>query len=124
MIKKKHKEWIELSPILEEAKALQEELTAHRRWLHAHAEVAFDLVQTKAYVRQQLEAMGFSPADCGRTGLVVTVGGKKPGKVFLLRADMDALPMVEESGVEFACQTGAMHACGHDLHSAMLLGAA
>lgn len=113
-----------MSPILEEAKALQEELTAHRRWLHAHAEVAFDLVQTKAYVLQQLEAMGFSPADCGRTGLVVTVGGKKPGKVFLLRADMDALPMVEESGVEFACQTGAMHACGHDLHTAMLLGAA
>ena len=109
---------------LKEAKAMEQELTANRRWLHSHGEVAFDLTQTKAYVRAKLEKMGCSPADCGKSGLVVTVGGRKPGKVFLLRADMDALPIPEESGEEFACKNGAMHACGHDLHTAILLGAA
>lgn len=110
--------------ILEEAKNLQASLVAHRRWLHEHAEVAFDLVQTKEYVREQLTQMGYTPVDCGRAGLIVTVGSKKKGKTFLLRADMDALPIPEESGVEFSCKTGAMHACGHDMHTAMLLGAA
>lgn len=110
--------------IIEEAKALQEELVTHRRWLHEHAEVGFDLVQTKAYVREQLTKMGYAPVDCGKAGLVAVVGGKKPGKTFLLRADMDALPIPEESDVEFASRNGAMHACGHDMHTAMLLGAA
>ena len=110
--------------ILIEAKALQAELVAHRRWLHAHAEVAFDLTQTKAYVREQLIQMGYEPVECGKAGLIVLAGGKKEGKTFLLRADMDALPMAEESGVEFASQSGTMHACGHDMHTAMLLGAA
>ena len=109
---------------LKEAKGLERELVANRRWLHSHAEVAFGLTETKAYVRAKLEEMGFSPADCGRAGLVVTVGGRKPGKVFLLRADMDALPIPEESGEPFACENGAMHACGHDFHTAILLGAA
>ena len=109
---------------LKEAKAMEQELVENRRWLHGHAEVAFDLTETKAYVRAKLEEMGYSPADCGKTGLVVTVGGKRPGKVFLLRADMDALPIPEESGEEFASENGAMHACGHDLHTAILLGAA
>ena len=113
-----------MSGILEEASALQEKLVRHRRWLHSHAEVAFALTETKAYVRQQLQAMGCSPADCGKAGLVVTLGGQKPGKTFLLRADMDALPIPEESGEPFACESGAMHACGHDMHTAMLLGAA
>lgn len=110
--------------ILIEAKALQAELVAHRRWLHAHAEVAFDLTRTKAYVREQLIQMGYEPVECGKAGLIVLAGGKKAGKTFLLRADMDALPMAEESGVEFASQSGTMHACGHDMHTAMLLGAA
>lgn len=109
---------------LKEAKALEQELVENRRWLHSHAEVAFDLTETKTYVRAKLEQMGYSPTDCGRAGLVVTVGGKKPGKTFLLRADMDALPIPEESGEAFASENGAMHACGHDLHTAILLGAA
>ena len=113
-----------MNHILEEAKNLQDSVVAHRRWLHEHAEVAFELVQTKEYVREQLTQMGYTPVDCGRAGLIVTVGGKKKGKTFLLRADMDALPIPEESGVEFSCKTGAMHACGHDMHTAMLLGAA
>lgn len=111
--------------VLQKAGDLMPELTAHRRWLHQHAETGFDLTQTKEYVRRQLTEMGYAPADCGRAGLVALVGGKKPGKVFLLRADMDALPMGEESGDAFACPNGkTMHACGHDMHTAMLLGAA
>ena len=109
--------------ILQEAQGLQEEIRAHRLWLHAHAETGFDLVETKPYVRKALEDMGYTVSDCGKAGLVTSVG-KPGGKCFLLRADMDALPIREESGVDFACQTGNMHACGHDLHTAMLLGAA
>lgn len=110
--------------ILKEAMALAPELVETRRWLHQHPGVGFDIGETKEFVREKLTEMGLSPADCGKAGLVATVGGKKPGKVFLLRADMDALPIREESGVEFASSNGAMHACGHDMHTAMLLGAA
>ena len=109
--------------ILEEAKQIQEEIIVHRRWLHSHGEVGFDLRETSAYVRTELEKMGYEVTQCGKSGLVALVG--KPGnKVFLLRADMDALPIREESGLSYACETGNMHACGHDLHTAMLLGAA
>lgn len=110
--------------IMDEAKALQEELVTHRRWLHAHAEVGFDLIQTNKYVAQELEKMGIHPQECGKAGLVATLGKKTSGKTILLRADMDALPIPEESGVEFSCRSGSMHACGHDLHTTMLLGAA
>lgn len=113
-----------MNTILEEAKALQEEIRTNRRWLHAHAEVGFDLTQTKAYVKKQLTDMGYEPVECGKAGLVALAGGKQPGRTFLLRADMDALPIAEESGETFACRAGAMHACGHDMHTAMLLGAA
>lgn len=113
-----------MNTILTDAKALHEEMVRHRRWLHSHAEAGFDLKQTKEYVRRELTQMGYCPTDCGKAGLVALAGGKNPGKVFLLRADMDALPMTEESGEEFASGTGVMHACGHDMHTAMLLGAA
>ncbi|MGN0316004.1 MAG: M20 family metallopeptidase [Fusicatenibacter sp.] len=113
-----------MDPIFEEAQALRMELTENRRWLHAHAEVGFALNETKEYVRKQLTNMGYTPRECGKAGLTVTVGGKKPGKTFLLRADMDALPIAEESGEAFSCTNGSMHACGHDMHTAMLLGAA
>lgn len=110
--------------ILQEATALAGELAENRRWLHQHPGVAFDLSDTKAFVRSKLEEMGISPVDCGKAGLVALIGGKKPGKTILLRADMDALPMQEESGIDYASTNGAMHACGHDFHTAMLLGAA
>lgn len=110
--------------LLEQAKTYQQELVMHRRFLHQHAETGFDLQQTVDYVRRQLEEMGYAPADCGRAGLVVTAGGKQPGKTFLLRADMDALPITEQTGLEYACQDGRMHGCGHDMHTSMLLGAA
>ena len=109
--------------ILQEAKALQEEIKSHRLWLHTHAETGFDLTETKPYVKSALMKMGYTVRDCGKAGLVTTVG-KPGGKVILLRADMDALPIAEEADVDFACQNGRMHACGHDMHTAMLLGAA
>ncbi len=109
--------------ILREAKALQEEIKSHRLWLHTHAETGFDLTETKPYVKSALMKMGYTVQECGRAGLVTTVG-KPGGKVLLLRADMDALPITEEADVDFACQNGRMHACGHDMHTAMLLGAA
>lgn len=111
------------STLLTEAKALQETIVQHRRWLHAHAETGFALSETKAYVRQALEEMGYSVADCGKAGLTATVGNPG-GKVLLLRADMDALPIREDTGLPYTSQNGNMHACGHDLHMAMLLGAA
>lgn len=109
--------------ILQETAALREEMKTYRRWLHSHAETGFDLTETKPYVKAALERMGYAVAQCGKAGLVTTVG-KPGGKVILLRADMDALPIAEEADVEFACQNGRMHACGHDMHTAMLLGAA
>ena len=109
---------------LEQAQSYQAELTAHRRFLHEHAETGFELTETREYVRRQLEKMGYTPSDCGKAGLVVLAGGKRPGRVFLLRADMDALPIQEQTGLEYACREGRMHACGHDMHNSMLLGAA
>ena len=109
--------------ILQEAKALQEEIKSHRLWLHTHAETGFDLTETKPYVKSALMKMGYTVQECGKAGLVTTVG-KPGGKVLLLRADMDALPIAEEADVDFACKNGRMHACGHDMHTAMLLGAA
>ena len=109
--------------ILREAKALQEEIKSHRLWLHTHAETGFDLTETKPYVKSALMKMGYTVQECGKAGLVTTVG-KPGGKVLLLRADMDALPIAEEADVDFACKNGRMHACGHDMHTAMLLGAA
>ena len=110
--------------ILREAEAIRHHISDQRRQLHQHAETGFDLTETLALVKRELTDMGLHPVDCGRAGVVALVGGKKPGKVFLLRADMDALPIQEEADVPFASQNGNMHACGHDMHTSMLLGAA
>lgn len=97
-------------------------VTADRRYLHAHAETGFDLADTFAYVWRCLTEIGLSPRRCGRCGIVAEVGAGD--KCVLLRADMDALPMREEADIPFASTNGCMHACGHDLHTAMLLEAA
>ena len=108
-----------------EAAVLEPQLQNWRRTLHRHPEVGFDLPQTKALVKKALTEMGYAPQDCGKCGVLVLAGGKKPGKVILLRGDMDALPVQEESGVDFASEVpGRMHGCGHDMHTAMMLGAA
>ena len=111
--------------LLNEAKALEPQLQTWRRTLHRHPEVGFDLPQTKALVKQALTAMGYAPQDCGKAGVLALAGGKKPGKTLLLRGDMDALPIQEQSGEEFSSEIpGRMHGCGHDMHTAMMLGAA
>ncbi|MDD6201430.1 MAG: M20 family metallopeptidase [Lachnospiraceae bacterium] len=111
--------------LLQESKEQEEELLKIRHNLHRHPETGFDTKETIAYVKEKLIAMGYEPKECGKAGLTVVAGGKKPGKVFLLRADMDALPMKEEADVDFQSENeGKMHACGHDLHTTMLLGAA
>ena len=107
-----------------EAEKLKTDIIADREYLHAHAETGFELKDTLPYVKSELEKMGYEPKLCGKAGLVALAGGRKAGKTFLLRADMDALPIAEQSGVEFASGNGCMHACGHDMHTAMLLGAA
>ncbi len=98
-------------------------LIAHRRYLHENAEVGFDLHITRSYIMETLERMGYSPKKCGRIGVTATVG-HGDGPVILLRADADALPVKEASGEAFSSRKGTMHACGHDMHTAMLLGAA
>ncbi len=101
----------------------EKNLIAIRRFLHQNAEVGFVLPKTTAFIAEQLKKMGYEPTPCGKAGLLATVG-KKGGKRFLLRADIDGLPIAEQSGEPFACKSGGMHACGHDMHAAMLLGAA
>lgn len=110
--------------LLREAKEHEKELILSRRYLHTHPETGFDLENTLAYVKGELISMGYEPRECGRSGLVALAGGRQEGKVFMLRADMDALPIREEADVDFRSENGKMHACGHDMHTAMLLGAA
>jgi hippurate hydrolase len=111
--------------ILLEAKAIESDIIADRRYLHRHPGTGFDTGETLDYVKSRLKAMGYEPKDCGKAGITALAGGKRDGKVFLLRADMDALPMQEESDVDFLSENvGKMHACGHDMHTAMLLAAA
>ena len=106
----------------ERALELKEETIENRRYFHTNAEVGLDMPKAKAYVMKKLTEYGLEPKECGY-GVTATVG--KGGKVLLLRADMDALPMPEESGEPFACPTGKeAHTCGHDFHAAMLLTAA
>lgn len=109
--------------LLNQASAIQDELVQCRRWLHTHPGVGFDLAETKEYVKARLTELGLSPSDCGKCGLIADIAGK-PGKTILLRADMDALPIREEADIPFPSENGMMHACGHDLHTTMLLGAA
>ena len=108
---------------LKEAKEIENEIRQNQRYLHQNAEVGFELEKTTKYVKAKLEKMGCEVTHCGKNGLVTLIG-KGDGKVILLRADMDALPIEEEVELECACKNGNMHACGHDFHTAMLLGAA
>ena len=105
---------------------LSETLTRYRHELHEHPELSFKEAKTTEYIAKRLESMGISVMRYpSYYGLVGTIAGKAQGKTVLLRADIDALPIKEASGVSFASQNiGVMHACGHDAHTAMLLGAA
>jgi len=116
------------------AKAAQPKVIAWRRDIHEHPELGNQEVRTSALVAKELKALGFEVREnVGKTGVVGILKGGKPGKVVALRADMDALPVEEKTGLPFASKVTAtwegrtvpvMHACGHDTHVAMLLGTA
>jgi amidohydrolase len=120
-------------PIINRIADMQGDVTAWRQDLHAHPELLYDVHRTAAVVVEKLKAFGCDEVvpGIGRTGVVGVIKGRKKGskaasgKVIGLRADMDALPIHEATGLAYASKTpGRMHACGHDGHTAMLLGAA
>ena len=113
-----------MKEILNQAKAIKDELINMRRTIHSNPEVGDTLPKTKAYVMEKLKEFGYEPQEICESGIVATIEGSEPGKTFLLRADMDALSVKEETECDFKSENGAMHACGHDMHTAMLLGAA
>ena len=131
-----------MKQLLEEAKLLQEQIVADRRYLHQIPEVGMDLPESAAYIEKRLVEMGIESHRCGvmeesvrqkyikmgfpdmraSTGVVATIGSGSP--CILLRADFDALPMEEINDLPFCSKRNASHMCGHDTHAAMLLGAA
>ncbi len=116
-------------PVKNRLAELHHEITEWRRDLHEHPEILFETHRTAAVVAEKLESFGCDEivTGIGRTGVVGVIKGKTDtkGMVVGLRADMDALPILEATGLPYASKTeGAMHACGHDGHTAMLLGAA
>lgn len=108
------------------ARAIHDDVVALRRRLHRRPEIGLQLPWTQNVIVEELERLGLEPRLGGAiTSVAATIDGARPGPTILLRADMDALPVHEETGLEFASEVGgAMHACGHDTHMAMLLGAA
>ncbi|NLY36966.1 MAG: amidohydrolase [Tissierellia bacterium] len=111
--------------VLKEAKKVEEQIISWRRALHSIPELELDLPKTSAYVKKALDELGIHYKELlGGNALVGLIRGREEGKTIALRADMDGLPIGEETGLEFASKNGAMHACGHDGHTAMLLGAA
>lgn len=110
---------------LADAEPLRERLVSLRRELHAAAEIGLHLPQTQAILLRELEGLGLEiTTGTALTSVTAVLRGALPGPTVLLRSDMDALPILEASGLDFAATDGAMHACGHDLHMAGLIGAA
>ncbi len=114
-------------PVINRIADFAEEMKTWRRHLHAHPELTFDLPETAAFVAARLRDFGVDEIHEGiaRTGIVAIINGRGEGPTIGLRADMDALPITEITGAPYASQNpGKMHACGHDGHTTMLLGAA
>jgi amidohydrolase len=114
-------------PVINRIGAFADDMAAWRRTLHRHPETGFDLPRTAAFVAARLRAFGVDEVHEGiaRAGVVGVIRGRSPGPAIGLRADMDALPIQEASGAPHASEVaGRMHACGHDGHTTMLLGAA
>lgn len=109
--------------MLKTAELLQSELIKYRSFLHSNPELDLNLEKTSNYVRDALKSMGIDAEVVGESGLTALIGNGN-GPTVLLRADMDALPILEEADIECKSINGSMHACGHDIHTTMLLGAA
>jgi amidohydrolase len=109
---------------LRSAEAMAGTLTAWRRHLHMHPEPGFEEWATSAFLAGELDRLGLAHGEVAGTGRLVRLDTGRPGPVVLLRADIDALPITEETGASYTSQrAGLMHACGHDAHTACLLGA-
>jgi amidohydrolase len=115
-----------LESVKQKSAALSQEVVTWRRHLHANPELSYLEEKTSKFVAETLIGMGIKPVSIAGTGLIATIEGKNSSKkVIALRADMDALPITEDNAVEYASKNkGVMHACGHDAHTASLLGVA
>lgn len=104
----------------------EDKMKQYRRWIHAHPEISGQEKETAAYIAQTLRDMGLTPVEgVGGYGVTAVIEGNGGGRCIALRADFDALPMEEQTGLPYSSQNaGVCHACGHDMHTAMLLGAA
>ncbi|MBT4566604.1 MAG: amidohydrolase, partial [Marinovum sp.] len=114
-------------PVINSIAGFADEMRGWRRHLHQHPELGLDCHKTAEYVVERLHEFGITDIHTGiaQSGVVAIIEGQGAGPTIGLRADMDALPMTETSGVDWASKTpGHMHACGHDGHTTMLLGAA
>ena len=104
----------------------KEYITEIRRYFHMHPELSYQEHETTKKITEELESMGIHyeiPEEEPKTGVIAWIEGNKPGRVVALRADIDALNVTEQTDVEYKSQNeGKMHACGHDAHTAMLLG--
>ena len=111
--------------MIENYQKVQDYIVKIRRELHQIPELDTNLPQTSAVIKRELDAMGIPyKQNTKDSGIIALIQGKNAGKCIAIRADMDALPIKEETGLPFASQNGCMHACGHDSHAAMLLGTA
>ncbi|MDB8792616.1 M20 family metallopeptidase [Romboutsia sp. 1001216sp1] len=113
-----------MNDFIKQADLIKDEIVNYRRIIHSNPEVGAKLPKTKTFVINTLKSFGYNPKEICESGIIATIQGNKPGKTFLLRADMDALPMEEVTECDFKSTNGCMHSCGHDMHTAMLLGAA
>ena len=111
--------------VIDLAEAARDYVVQERRWFHAHAELSNQEFQTTAHIIQQLEDMGIPYVTPAPTGVIGVISGIQPGPVLGIRADIDALPIQEQTDVPYRSKhSGVMHACGHDAHNASLLGTA
>ncbi|MDI3389326.1 M20 family metallopeptidase [Streptomyces sp. B-S-A8] len=111
--------------LLEDAHALQGDLVRLRRTLHRHPETGLDLPRTQETVLAAIDGLGLEvTTGRGLSSVTAVLRGARPGPTVLLRGDMDALPVAERTGLDYASENGSMHACGHDLHTTMLAGSA
>ena len=114
-----------MSSILNKVKAIEDYIIKFRRALHEDPELSGQEFNTQKKIMNELDKLGLQYKKVGNASLIASLKGGKPGKIIALRADIDALPIQEETNVEFKSKNnGVMHACGHDAHTAMLLGAA
>lgn len=114
-----------MSVMLSKAQSIQDYVVSFRRELHANPELSGQEFETQKRIIRELDKLGIPYQKAGNTSLIATLKGAKPGKTVALRGDTDALPVIEQSGVDYCSQNeGVFHACGHDAHTSMLLGAA